>query len=269
LSADDPGSPLRRFLLALAMCLVLGAIGGVLVAELQEDPEARPRFIPPREEAYDFRLQDEDGKPAKVTGKRGHVVVLTFLYATCWDLCPAQAAEIFQAVEMAGAKGVTVNIVSVDPVGDTRKRVRQWLDVRDLEGLDVNFLIGSREELAPVWAAYGIVPVNASPTEAYKAAESTDRFREQAAKEGIDLSARPYEKPERPAPPREALKPNPDATELQYTGRTRHAAGEEYEHSAYVLLIDRRGVQRLGIPFERLEPAALAQDLQVLLAEPS
>ena len=35
------------------------------------------------------------------------------------------------------------------------------------------------------------------------------------------------------------------------------------------MLIDRRGVQRLGIPFERLEPAALAQDLQVLLDEPA
>jgi protein SCO1 len=264
MSAD---STVRKFLLAFALCCVIGGLGGLTMAELGSEPEARPRFVPPREQALDFRLHDESGKPAKVTGRRGDVVVLTFLYATCWDLCPAQAAEIFRAVEMAGGD-VTVNIVSVDPVGDTPERVRTWLKVRKLGDLRVHFLIGSREELAPIWAAYGIVPVNASPSEAYKAAEATDRFREQAAEEGIDLAARPYEKPKRPAPPREALNPNPDATELEYTGRTRHAAGEAYEHSAYVLLIDRRGVQRLGIPFERLEPEALAQDLRVLLAEP-
>jgi hypothetical protein len=34
------------------------------------------------------------------------------------------------------------------------------------------------------------------------------------------------------------------------------------------MLIDKRGVQRLGIPFERLDPNTLAQDLQVLLDEP-
>jgi protein SCO1/2 len=41
-----------------------------------------------------------------------------------------------------------------------------------------------------------------------------------------------------------------------------------FEHSAYVMLIDKRGVQRLGIPYERLDPDRLAQDLQVLLDEP-
>lgn len=261
-------SPVRKFLLAFALCCVLGGLGGLTMAELGSEPEARPRFVPPRERALEFKLHDERGRPAKVTGKRGDVVVLTFLYSTCWDLCPAQAAEIFKAAELAGGD-VTVNIISVDPVGDTPERVRTWLKVRKLGKLRVHFLIGSREELAPVWAAYGIVPVNASPSEAYKAAESSDRFRAQAAKEGVDLAARPYTKPEQGPPPREALKPSPDATELRYAGRTRHAAGEEYEHSAYVMLIDRRGVQRLGIPFERLEPAALAQDLRVLLAEPA
>ena len=169
-------SPVRKFLIAFVLCCVLGGLGGLTMAELGSEPEARPRFVPPREQALDFTLTDEKGRPAAVTGKRGDVVVLTWLYATCWDLCPAQAAEIFQAVEMAGGRDVVVNIISVDPVGDTPERVNKWLDVRRLGDLRVHFLIGSREELAPVWAAYGIVPVNASPSEAYKAAESTDRL---------------------------------------------------------------------------------------------
>jgi hypothetical protein len=35
-----------------------------------------------------------------------------------------------------------------------------------------------------------------------------------------------------------------------------------------VLLIDKRGEQRVGIPFESLEPNALARDMRLLLAEP-
>jgi protein SCO1/2 len=267
LSAEREGLSLRRFLLALAMCVVLGALGGVLVAELQQDPQARPRFIPPREEARDFRLRDEDGRMRTLKDARGDVIVLTFLYSGCQDLCPAQAADIVQAVTKVGVKGVTVYGVSVDPVGDTPRRAKEWLEVRGLDGAPVHFLLGSRRELAPVWTAYGIVPVNASDEQAAAAAVARDRFLSRAAAEGVDLASRPYTHPERPAPP-EAREPYPDSSRLEFRGRTRHAQGVLFEHSAYVMLIDKRGVQRLGIPFERLDPNTLAQDLRVLLDEP-
>jgi protein SCO1/2 len=267
LRGERAGLSPRRFLLALALCLVLGALGGLLAAEVQQEPEARPRFVPPREEARDFRLRDEDGKWRTIEDARGEVVVLTFLYSGCWDLCPAEAADIAQAVRRVG-EGVTIYVVSVDPVGDTRRRVRKWLDVRNLLGGPMHFLIGSRRELAPIWAAYGIAPVNASPEEAAAAAIATDEFRAKAAAEGLDLASRPYERPERRVPSA-ATNPYPDSRRFDYRGRTRHAQGDLFEHSAYVLLIDKRGVQRLGIPFERLDPDTLAQDLQVLLDEPS
>ena len=266
MSADRPGLPVRRFLLALAMCLVLGGLGGVLAAELEKDAEARPRFIPPREEARNFRLHDEDGKWRTLEDARGDVVILTFLYSGCWDLCPAQALKIVQAVTKVG-KGVTVYGVSVDPVGDTPRRVRDWLDARGLLEAPVHFMIGSRRELSPVWRAYGIVPVNATDEDAAAAAVATDRIRAKAADEGVDLASRPYKHPDRRPPP-EASEPYPDSRRLEYRGRTRHAQGVLFEHSAYVMLIDKRGVQRLGIPFERLDPNTLAQDLQVLLDEP-
>jgi protein SCO1/2 len=42
-----------------------------------------------------------------------------------------------------------------------------------------------------------------------------------------------------------------------------------HEHNSYVVLIDRRGRQRVGFPTGELTPEALAHDLRRLLAEPA
>jgi len=253
----------RHFLAVALLCLALGALGGLVASELRSEPApAAVRFIPPREKAFDFELRDQNDHLMSLKGARGDVVVLTFLYVTCWDLCPAQAAEIAEALEQVD-NGVTLYIVSVDPVGDQGQRVLDWLVARKLDDHDVHFLMGSRRELARVWGAYGIVPINATPKEAAAAAVATDRFR---AEGGGGDDEYGYEPPERPAP-REAHEEYPDAGDLTYRGRTRHLAGVEYEHSAYVMLIDKRGVQRVGIPFEQLEPDLLADDIRLLLDE--
>jgi protein SCO1 len=268
LTASRP-SPARRFLLALAMCTILGGLGGLTMANISgSDTQASsPRFIPPREQARDFHLRDQNGRVTSLESAHGRVIALTFIYTTCWDLCPAQAAEVMQAVKQVG-KGVDFYAVSVDPVGDTPRNVDTWISARDWQREPFHYLTGTREQLEPVWSAYGIVPVNATPEEAAAAAEATMRFRKKAAEEGIDLASRPYAHPQRGAPSA-ALEANPDTGDMTYRGRARHAEGDQFEHSAYVMLIDRRGEQRLGIPFERLDPNTLAQDLRVLRDEPA
>jgi protein SCO1/2 len=43
--------------------------------------------------------------------------------------------------------------------------------------------------------------------------------------------------------------------------------GADFDHSAYVLLIDRHGRQRIGFPVHQLTPDALAHDIRQLQAE--
>lgn len=43
--------------------------------------------------------------------------------------------------------------------------------------------------------------------------------------------------------------------------------GRKFEHSAYVLLIDRHGRQRIGFPVQQLTPEGLAHDIRRLQAE--
>src|SRR4051794_1964689 len=106
--------------MAATLCLVIGVSAGLLAAEARSPGAIGPaRFTPPREAAFDFHLRNQDGRLTSLRSAHGKVVVLTFLYTSCQDLCPAQAAEIADAVERVG-DGVVVYGVSVDPVGDTQ-----------------------------------------------------------------------------------------------------------------------------------------------------
>jgi|SRR4051794_17187433 protein SCO1/2 len=266
--SEDAGMPVRRLGLMFAMCLVLGALGGLLAANLKRPTPAAARFIPPALPGYDFSLRDETGKHRTLADARGKVVVMTFVYSTCRDLCPAEGNEIAAALHALPAEPVVAYMVSVDPVGDSPVRVNRWLGRRGLtQGLG-HYLIGTRAELAPVWRHYTIVPINASRQEALAAAQQADQYAAMAAKQPRG-AFKPfvYKRPPQPrTPPPAAGEPYPDPGELAYRGRARHSAGLDFEHSAYVLLIDQKGNQRLGIPFESLSPASLERDIRVLLA---
>lgn len=51
--------------------------------------------------------------------------------------------------------------VSVDPEGDTQQRARRFVEAHGMSGR-MEYLIGSKRELAPIWRAYGIA-VGGSP----------------------------------------------------------------------------------------------------------
>jgi protein SCO1/2 len=259
MTAEPEVSRARRLVLIALMCLVLGGLGGLAAAGLRSEPDAVPvRFVPPREEPFDFQLHDQGGKRVSLADARGRVVVLTFLYTACRDLCPAQAMEIADAVGRVG-KGVVVYGVSVDPVGDTPEHVHEWLDEHGLAAAPVRYLIGTRRELEAVWRAYGIAPI--ATTEAWEDYEEYEEYEEEH-----EEAEEEYAPPQRPAPDA-AKEPYPDSGDLQFRGRPRHEAGAAFEHSAYVLLIDKRGEQRVGFPFEQLDAALLEQDIRLLRDE--
>jgi protein SCO1 len=265
-------SPTLRFVVTAAMCLVVGGLLGLLVAGVKSSSSSSPapvRFIPPPGAARDFRLRDESGRIRSLADARGDVVAMTWIYSSCRDLCPAEGNIIADAVRRTGARGVQVYVMSVDPVGDTPERTRAWLKRRQF-GPEAHYLMGTRAQLAPVWRAYAIAPMNATPQEAAAAAKQADAFRAKFAAmlaKGIKFKPRPYEHPKR-STQKAAYAPYPDSDDLQYRGQPRHEAGLDFEHSAYVMLIDKRGLQRVGIPFEQLTPNSLASDLRLLVTEP-
>src|SRR3954470_15073094 len=162
--------------------------------------------VRPPAPAGDFALRDQNGDLVQLAGLRGKVVVLSPLYTHCQDTCPLTAQQIRGALDdLSGAQrgDVRALALSVDPANDTPDSARRFLVERRVSGY-LDFLLGPRSELQPVWRDYGFAP--------------------------------------------------------QTT---------EQEHNSYVVLIDKRGRQRVGFPVDYLTPEGLAHDIRILLGERS
>jgi protein SCO1/2 len=113
--------------------------------------------VEPRRQAPPLRLRDVDGAPLDIRDLRGGPALVTFVYASCPDVCPLIMRTLRAARERAGAAGARARIVavSVDPEGDTPATVRRFLARQRLRGV-VDYLVGTRAELEAAWAAWGV-----------------------------------------------------------------------------------------------------------------
>lgn len=100
-----------------------------------------------------FSLHDQDGR--RVTGTQG-TAVYAFIYSHCEDTCPVEVQQIRGALDDLG-RDVRVVGVSVDPAHDTPASAKAFLAKQFMTGR-MDFLLGSRTELEPVWKAFGVAP---------------------------------------------------------------------------------------------------------------
>jgi protein SCO1 len=107
-----------------------------------------------------FTLHDQNGRSLSLAGQRGKLVLLTFLYTHCKDVCPLTAQNLSAAVRLLGPRrdDVRVLAVSVDPRGDTPAAVRRFVRLHRLVP-QFHYLIGSQAQLAPIWKAYSVTSV--------------------------------------------------------------------------------------------------------------
>jgi protein SCO1/2 len=115
--------------------------------------EALPAAIAP-----DFTLTDgPTGQAVTLSTFRGRVVLLTFLYTSCPDVCPLTAETIRNARDRLGgpAQDVAFIAVSADPIGDTPDTTRAFVHDHRLDST-LLYLIGTKATLSRIWQAYGI-----------------------------------------------------------------------------------------------------------------
>jgi protein SCO1/2 len=127
---------------------------------------AGPLLVSPPTPASEIALRDQDGKPFKLSSLRGKAVYLTFVYSHCPDVCPLMLQALAAAQRSLRNPGsMQIVAVSVDPKGDTPQAVKRFLRARRLTG-KVRWLLGTRAQLRPVWAAYNILTKSVPETPA-------------------------------------------------------------------------------------------------------
>jgi protein SCO1/2 len=145
--------------LFLVGVFALGAV--VLAAGGDESDQAAPNtfegsLMPKGVRAPDFRLENQDGEIVSMRSLRGRPVVVTFLYTTCQDSCPIQAQTVRGALDELG-HDVPALAIAVDPPRDTPERAQAFLAKQRATGR-IDFVLGSRAELRPLWDGFAIQP---------------------------------------------------------------------------------------------------------------
>ena len=103
---------MRRLAPLFVAALALLGTGGTAAIAAGVPPFDGPRIVHPAV-TPDFALRDQNGRFVRLSAQRGKVVVVTFLYTHCPDLCPLTAIHIDQVLGLtargqeAGEKGFT------------------------------------------------------------------------------------------------------------------------------------------------------------------
>ena len=103
---------------------------------------------------------DQDGKPFQFSNSRGKVVLASFIFTTCPDVCPfltSKLAAIQRAVKQTGNdKDLLLLSITTDPERDSSAALKEYGGRFKADFRNWKFLTGSRQNLAKVWKIFGL-----------------------------------------------------------------------------------------------------------------
>ena len=108
--------------------------------------------------APEFSLLDQNGALFALTGLRGKVVVVTFIYTKCNQACPVLTEKMASLQAMLGPdfdSHVHFVSISVDPETDTPEILRDYAKTHGANVAGWSFLTGTRPMVEQVERAYG------------------------------------------------------------------------------------------------------------------
>jgi protein SCO1/2 len=164
---------MRRVAVAALLAALAGGVSacgdrGTLSAQPKASAASTSRFagheLHGPASAADFALRDQHGRLIRLSAQRGKLVLLTFLYTHCTDICPLIADQLNQALRELYHQSSSVRIlaVSVDPAGDTPRAVRAFARKHRLLP-EFHYLIGTRAQLGKVWQSYNVLVLPRNP----------------------------------------------------------------------------------------------------------
>ena len=147
---------LALFALPVLACLIFLAAHALVRARGSDGPPwVAQKFSDPKD-AFDFTLTDQDGKPFRLDQLRGKLVLMTFGFTHCPNVCPttlAALAAVNRALSPAEREQLRVVFISVDPDRDTPKIMKDYVPFYDPEFIG---LTGASDAIEKTAKAYGV-----------------------------------------------------------------------------------------------------------------
>lgn len=159
MSAETPPAPLWKkalFPAFLALLIAAGIAGSVLASRNPQEHVHNwlDRLLWRSVEGYNFRLTDHHGRPVELNQFRGKVVVFSFGFTHCPNICPTMLSELAAVREKLPEDlrdSVQFLFISVDPKRDTPARLAEYVPFFDESFLGVT---GSETDLKRVVYEY-------------------------------------------------------------------------------------------------------------------
>ena len=162
----------RRISLGKVLLFTSALHAGLWELAVAHKPEPPGRGSPPveRREIYHrsprLDLVTQDGTPLSLRDLKGKVVLVTFFYSTCPDVCPLLTAKFAVIQRRLKEKGLdrAVHLLSitVDPEIDTPPVLKEYARKYGANFASWAFLTGSRSALEQTWNDFGVVAVRGS-----------------------------------------------------------------------------------------------------------
>ena len=226
--------PLLGFYRPIMLVMVCAIVGvAFLGGACSETDFNRGLVLKASDRAHPIELHDQFGRSVALSEYGGKVVVLTFLYTSCLDVCPLVTGNLKKTYELLGNDVGQVRFlaVSVDPDRDTVQRAYDYSKQRDMLQKWA-FLVGDQRELAPIWEAYYVDPTIARHS--HEETRSNTIQSKLRANNGVESSSD--------------------------TAVSKH----EISHSTPVYLIDRHGLMRTMFTMP-MDPKDIVHDIKLLL----
>ncbi len=160
----------RTFGVMLSLIVLAGCAGPLSPSPKPATPTPAPQgvtVLDPPGLIHDFTLTNQANRPMKFSELRGKLVLMTFGYTHCPDICPVNLAR-FKQVKMllaASASQVAFVFVSVDGKRDTPQVLAQHLSLFDPEIIGLTGSEADVRVVAKDFAVTFIIENSASQTD--------------------------------------------------------------------------------------------------------
>ncbi|HSE86039.1 MAG TPA: SCO family protein [Candidatus Binatia bacterium] len=107
----------------------------------------------------EFSLIDQNGNSFRLSNARGKIVLATFIFTTCPDVCPlltAKFATIQRSLRERKINHYLLLSITTDPARDTPAVLKSYGEQFKADFNHWLFLTGSEKDSAKVWQGFGV-----------------------------------------------------------------------------------------------------------------